>query len=60
MNNKEYITPSTRVIFVNPGMMIALSGGEDGLRNGGSTNDAGITDAGVKEDYHYNVWEDAW
>lgn len=60
---KTYICPELQVTRVNTELMIAASitriNGADGLSNGGSTEESGITTAGVKQN-NYDVWDDDW
>ena len=60
---KTYICPELQVTRVKTEWMIAASitgiNGANGLSNGGSTEESGITTAGVKQN-NYDVWDDDW
>ena len=60
---KTYICPELQETRATTELMIAASitriNGADGLSNGGSTEENGITTAGVKQN-NYDVWDDDW
>lgn len=60
---KTYICPELQITRVNTELMIAASitgiSGAEGLDLGGSTEESGITTAGVKQN-NYDVWDDDW
>ncbi len=59
---KTYIIPNTLVVKLHQadGILTTLSGGDTGLRSGGTTTQGNVYYSDTKQSSDYNVWNDDW
>lgn len=63
MKKQQYISPALQIASLKSSHAFLLSGSLEGntvIEDGGSAQEHEITSADVKEQIHYNVWEDDW